>query len=149
MAERDHNTGRPSIVAGLFYDQASADAAIQQLSAAGFASAGVGATPGGVVEALVGMGIPEADARQFEQGFDEGGILLTVEAGERSRLALEILSESGGDIRPTYEEFGPPAEMTMDTRVDGGSRSLETTDRRRALEPGYEGPERRLASRRR
>ena len=109
---------------------------------------GIGATRGGLAGTPAGMGIPEADARHFEQGLNDGGILLTVEAGERSRLAFKILSESGGNIVPTYEECAHPDEARIDTSGDDASRSLEWTDRRRLLELGYPGPERRLASRR-
>lgn len=65
------------------------------------AGAGIGAAAGGLVGALVGMGIPEEDARHFEQGFQQGGILVTVDAGARAAEAKQALVESGADLGPT------------------------------------------------
>ena len=65
------------------------------------AGAGIGAAAGGLLGALVGMGIPEEDARHFEQGFKQGGILVTVNAGARSAEARRSLLESGADLGPT------------------------------------------------
>ena len=98
---------------------------------------GVGAAPGGLLGALVAMGIPAETARHFEQSFDRGGILLTVQSDGRLPLALGILSEAGGDIGPAYQ-----------SRRDDVSRSLDVFDRRRGEQGVYAGPERRLASRR-
>ena len=101
------------------------------------AGAGVGAAAGGLLGALVGLGISEQHARHFVQGFDKGGILLTVQADGRSPLALEILAESGGDTGPAHELRG------------NGNRS-EDIERRHGNESAsaYDGPERRMASRR-
>ena len=49
------------------------------------AGAGIGAAAGGLVGALVGMGIPEADAQRFEEGFNAGGVLVTVNGSARRR----------------------------------------------------------------
>ncbi|MBA3318486.1 MAG: YsnF/AvaK domain-containing protein [Gemmatimonadales bacterium] len=65
------------------------------------AGAGIGAAAGGLLGALVGMGLPEEDARHFEQGFQQGGILVTVQAGERAEVARQALSEGGADLGPT------------------------------------------------
>ena len=55
---------------------------------------------GGIVGALVGMGIPEEEAKHFEAGFREGGVLVTVNAGERAMDALAILERNGADTGP-------------------------------------------------
>ena len=47
--------------------------------AAGLAGAGAGALTGGLIGALVGHGIPEEQAKQYEQGVREGGILMGVQ----------------------------------------------------------------------
>src|SRR4051794_1731171 len=47
--------------------------------AAGLAGAGAGALTGGLIGALVGHGIPEEQARHYEQGVREGGILMGVQ----------------------------------------------------------------------
>jgi uncharacterized protein (TIGR02271 family) len=66
------------------------------------AGAGIGAAAGGLLGALVGMGIPEEDARHFERGFEQGGILVTVQAGARAEEAREALSLGGADLGPSY-----------------------------------------------
>jgi len=66
------------------------------------AGAGIGAAAGGLIGALVGMGVPEEDARHFERGFQEGGILVTVQAGDRAEEAREALSLGGADLGPTW-----------------------------------------------
>jgi uncharacterized protein (TIGR02271 family) len=73
------------------------------------AGAGIGAAAGGLIGALVGMGVPEEDARHFEQGFQQGGILVTVQAGDRAELARQALSEGGADL-------GPRAAPALDDR---------------------------------
>ncbi len=47
--------------------------------AAGLAGAGAGALTGGLIGALVGHGIPEEQAKHYEKGVREGGILMGVE----------------------------------------------------------------------
>jgi hypothetical protein len=61
------------------------------------AGAGIGAAAGGLVGALVGMGIPEADAQRFEEGFNAGGVLVTVNGGARAADARTILQRHGAD----------------------------------------------------
>lgn len=73
------------------------------------AGAGIGAAAGGLLGALVGMGVPEEDARHFEHGFQQGGILVTVQAGDRARLAREALADVGADLGPSGREFARPA----------------------------------------
>ena len=68
------------------------------------AGAGIGAAGGGIVGGLVGMGIPHEDARYFEQGFNAGGILVTVDARARPADAVAILERNGADMGPR-----PPA----------------------------------------
>lgn len=47
--------------------------------AAGLAGAGAGAATGGLIGALVGHGIPEEQAKHYEQGLREGGIVMGVQ----------------------------------------------------------------------
>jgi hypothetical protein len=61
---------------------------------------GLGATAGGVVGALVSVGIPESEARHFETGFRAGAVLVTVDAGERMVEAMAILDRHGADTAP-------------------------------------------------
>ncbi|WP_169976746.1 hypothetical protein [Tautonia rosea] len=52
--------------------------------AVGLAGAGAGGLTGGLVGALVGWGIPEEDAREYEAGLAEGGIVLGVQCGSEA-----------------------------------------------------------------
>jgi hypothetical protein len=61
------------------------------------AGAGIGAAAGGLVGALVGLGIPEAEAEHFEEGFRAGGVLVTVNGGDRAADALAVLERHGAD----------------------------------------------------
>ena len=69
------------------------------------AGAGIGAAAGGLLGALVGMGVPEEDARHFEQGFQRGGILVTVQAGDRAEIARQALAEGGADLGPSRRDL--------------------------------------------
>jgi uncharacterized protein (TIGR02271 family) len=69
------------------------------------AGAGIGAAAGGLIGALVGMGVPEEDAQHFERGFQQGGILVTVQAGDRVGRARQALSEGGADLGPSGRAY--------------------------------------------
>ncbi len=76
---------------------------------AGLAGAGVGGAVGGIAGALVGMGIPEYEAKRFETAVKEGGILLSVHAGVGDWVskAKDILKQCGAhDISSTSEAKG-------------------------------------------
>jgi uncharacterized protein (TIGR02271 family) len=78
------------------------------------AGAGIGAAAGGLIGALAGMGVPEEDARHFERGFQEGGVLVTVQAGGDAERARQVLLASGADLGPA--------------RTVGGSMSTATSE---------------------
>lgn len=85
---------------------------------------GIGAATGGLLGALIGLGVPEEDARHFDQRFRDGGTLVTVDAGVRTREAVAILARHEVDLGPSgYARYG---------------------DRRVGSDPTYAGPERRL-----
>jgi uncharacterized protein (TIGR02271 family) len=87
------------------------------------AGAGIGAAAGGLLGALVGMGIPEEDAKHFEEGFRQGGILVTVQAGARVPEAREALSQGGADLGPTNREYAR-------TATTGGTEGTERLELR-------------------
>ena len=62
------------------------------------AGAGIGAATGGLVGALTGQGVPEEDAKGYEERVREGSILLTVQAhGEgQADQAREVFDRTGG-----------------------------------------------------
>lgn len=61
------------------------------------AGLGIGTATGGVVGALVSVGVPEREARHFETGFRAGAVLVTVDAGDRVLEAMAILDRYGAD----------------------------------------------------
>jgi hypothetical protein len=76
---------------------------------AALAGAGVGGAVGGVTGALVGMGIPEYEAKRYEGRVKDGGMLLSVhsDTSEEIKRAKEILERTGAqDISSTGEASG-------------------------------------------
>jgi uncharacterized membrane protein len=53
--------------------------------AAALGGAAVGAGAGGIVGALVGLGIPEDEAKEYQKSVEEGDILVLVDANETDR----------------------------------------------------------------
>lgn len=62
----------------------------------------------GLVGALIGVGIPEDDARYYESEVHGGRFLVTVEAGGRTAEAWSILHRSGG-----YNRTNPPLNASV------------------------------------
>lgn len=61
------------------------------------AGAGLGAATGGLVGALVGLDIPESEARHFETAIRSGRVLVLVKAPGRISEARSILKRYGGE----------------------------------------------------
>ncbi len=57
--------------------------------------AAVGAAAGGLIGSLVSLGIPEEEARYYQQAFESGRAVLTVKAGPRADKATEVLRRYG------------------------------------------------------
>ena len=149
-------------VVGLFAEQPAAERGIAALKAAGFSEqqigvairdkqqqkelaegtgtqAAEGAAAGGLIGALVGMGVPEEDAQHFERGFQQGKVLITVQAGPDADEAREVLLASGGDLGPTRNDVSRTPIST--------SEAWRANERRFNEGASYGGPERRLATR--
>jgi hypothetical protein len=64
---------------------------------AGLAGLGVGGAVGGVTGALIGMGIPEFEAKRYEGRLQKGEILLSVhcDTAEEIKRAKEVLKSGG------------------------------------------------------
>ena len=76
---------------------------------AALAGAGVGGAVGGLTGALIGMGIPEYEAKRYEGRVKDGGILLCVhsDSSDQTKRAKEILERTGAeDISSTGEASG-------------------------------------------
>jgi hypothetical protein len=73
---------------------------------AALAGMGVGGTIGGITGALVGLGIPEYEAKRYEGRVQKGGILLSIHCDTSDEItrAKEILKSTGAeDISSTGE----------------------------------------------
>jgi hypothetical protein len=73
---------------------------------AALGGAAVGGTVGGIAGALVGLGIPEYEAKRYEGKIREGNILLSVHSddSDETREAKEIFKQAGAnDISSTGE----------------------------------------------
>jgi len=90
------------------------------------AGAGIGAAAGGLIGALVGMGIPEEEARYYAEGVREGGILVTVNAGNRAAEAREILRAAGADFGRGVTT-ATPAMRTEQERLELREEELRTS----------------------
>jgi hypothetical protein len=70
---------------------------------------GIGGVVGGAAGALVGMGIPEHEAKNYEGRLQNGGILLSAhcDTSDEIRRAKEIMeSTEAEDISSTVEDLG-------------------------------------------
>jgi hypothetical protein len=76
---------------------------------AALAGIGVGGAVGGVTGALIGMGIPEYEAKRYEGRVTKGGILLSVHSDDSdwTKRAKTVLEQTGAeDISSTGETKG-------------------------------------------
>ena len=76
---------------------------------AALADAGAGGVVGGIAGALVGMGIPEFEAKRYEGRLKKGGILLSAHCDDSNwvKKAKEILEQTGAeDVFSTGETKG-------------------------------------------
>lgn len=71
------------------------------------ASAGAGATAGTVVGGLIGLGLPEDEAKWYEGEVTAGRTLVTVhDSHDRLDEARRILRDQGGDVRGGADDLG-------------------------------------------
>jgi hypothetical protein len=69
--------------------------------AAALAGAGAGGATGGLIGALIGAGIPEARAREYERGLNDGGILIGARARDArhaEELERDFTSYGGNNV---------------------------------------------------
>jgi hypothetical protein len=109
---------------------------------AAFSGGALGAGVGGLTGALVGLGIPEYEAKRYEGKVKEGGILISVhsESNDETNRARNIFKEEGAhDISSTGEAHSDvkaeDVSGTAETRVP------EVTSRSELLESGVSSSE--------
>jgi len=89
------------------------------------AGMGVGGAVGGVTGALIGMGIPEFEAKRYEGRLQKGAILLSIhcDTSEEIDEAKEILKRTGAeDVTSTGEASVDSSKSGRDVRAAGGNR---------------------------
>jgi len=89
---------------------------------AALSGAAIGATAGGITGALIGMGIPEYEAKRYEGKVREGRILLSVhsEDADQTRQAKEIFEHQGAEDIATAGE-----EAVSDDEGEGKERRVK------------------------
>ena len=92
------------------------------LIAGALAGAATGAAAGGVTGALLGLGIPEDEAKAYEGEINKGSVLVTVNAAGREDEARQILDDCGcrtavreGDRVEMKEERLAPRKVQAET----------------------------------
>jgi hypothetical protein len=91
---------------------------------------GVGSAIGGLTGALIGLGIPEYEAKRYEGRVKRGSILLSVHCddGDWARRAKNILSQTGGeDVASTGEA---KADFAMSDKPMRRGGTITNYDRR-------------------
>jgi hypothetical protein len=86
---------------------------------AALAGIGVGGAVGGFTGALIGMGIPEYEAKRYEGRLKKGGILLSVhcDTSEEINRAKEIMKNTHA------EDISSTGESSAGTETDRGVAS--------------------------
>ncbi|MDZ4784759.1 MAG: DUF3341 domain-containing protein, partial [bacterium] len=83
------------------------------------AGVGVGGALGGLTGALIGLGIPEYEAKRYEGRINDGGILLSVHADDSvwAQKAWDILKKTGAeDISKKNESSAEDRDSDNDNR---------------------------------
>lgn len=132
-----------STVVGVFPDETQADQAINALRQAGFSDdqitysghgttsggflaglksffTGEDTTTGGAYNDLVAMGIPEQDARYYQQEYQAGRSIVAVTGGYDMQRAASILAQYGG--------YGANRGATQTTDYSATAGTAQTTD---------------------
>ncbi len=136
--------GKNTAVFGIYPNRTSVETAVDALKAAGFrnsdisvlfpensgtkdfahekstkapegATTGAGGAIGGLTGALVGMGIPEYEAKRYEGRVKDGGILLSVHSDDSqwTKRAKEIFEHTGAkDVSSTGEAASEKGDKT-------------------------------------
>jgi len=97
--------------------------------AAAIGGMAIGAAGGGIIGALTGAGVPEDEARYYDEGFKRGGILVTVRAPGRYGEAMSMMREYGGrdsstttDRYDTWDQASPRFRSSYESQYGTGRR---------------------------
>ncbi len=96
---------------------------------AALSGAAVGAAVGGIAGALIGMGIPEYEAKRYEGRIRDGNILISVHAenSDRARQAKALFQEAGAEsISSTGESSVSPRKGDVPAPTPKTSKTSST-----------------------
>lgn len=87
---------------------------------AAVAGMGIGGAVGGIAGALIGLGIPEYEAKRYEGYVNDGGILLSVHADNSSWVekAKSVLNSTGADNVSSTTESSTPEPKKRSTKSE-------------------------------
>ncbi len=90
------------------------------------AGAGVGGAVGGIAGGLVGMGMPEYEAKRFEGIIKKGGVLLSIHCdnSEWVKKAKEVLKDTGA------EDIASAGEAKADVKIERDHHDMGRTTTR-------------------
>ena len=96
---------------------------------AALSGAAIGGAVGGIAGALIGMGMPEYEARRYESKITEGNILASVhvDTEEDAERVRALLKECSAEDVATSGEATPPEQ-------ERGTRSVAREESRRELD---------------
>jgi hypothetical protein len=100
---------------------------------------GAGAAAGGLIGALVGMGIPEYEAKRYEGRVKDGGVLLSVHCDDSDWVsrAKDVLKAAGAeDIASAGEKAASTHGVETRERVNTMSSGAEYRDPVNRVDPG-------------
>jgi len=80
--------------------------------------AAIGAVAGGLIGALTNMGVPEEEARFYQDELQAGRTLVTVQAGNRYDEALEILRQNGAYDATTRRDTTDTPDEQPDNQME-------------------------------
>ncbi|MFI5272351.1 MAG: hypothetical protein ACHQ4H_04875 [Ktedonobacterales bacterium] len=91
------------------------------------ATALVGGAAGWLIGGLVGLGIPEEEAKYYQSRVESGGVLLTVATPYRGRDAWEIMHRDGAEDLRAKEFGGTPGEASGQTYAEPPNSAVDGT----------------------
>jgi len=102
---------------------------------AALSGAAIGAAVGGLTGTLVGMGMPEFEAKRYEGKIREGGILISVHAdnGDWVNYAKMIFKDAGA------QDISSSSEASADNKSPVGNPSADNKTTVKAQEQNAKG----------
>lgn len=97
---------------------------------AALSGAAIGATVGGIAGGLIGMGIPELEAKRYEGKLQEGNILISVhtESSEEIARAKDIFADAGAEDICTVADSSTPKRSKETRSTEGTSDPAYSTE---------------------